>query len=765
MDRNVGAWALCFDWIYNALDATQRSNLIEKIAQAANIDGRAAWIRAGNADIKETFHREEWIFRAWQAWPEVALAGHYTDAEFCYQSRWKSNWYWGDAARVYAYLNDGAPLEGYQYGADATSWFMVLKSATGINLIDGPALHYDKSAADYQLYGTDFGLNRNVFHHGIGIGAGGLWTYTDMTGTENNWKIKEYHSMATQLTASSNPYQQWIAKNILTMDKRGASSWIFSNENYSYWSNFEAIATLLFYNANLPTTDPKTATYQALPFAKHFDGGNEVYMRSSWGDNASMACLRVSPDFTKTSHGDFDANTFLLYRKGNLSADTGVYDATQGQYNTVWYQKNTVAHNNILIVDPASPDGPLKLSAAPDPGGTESTVTYNFQTNSPSFPNRLTQTYVHRAAAQWGDITAFKTNESFNYAVGEASTAYGTRLNEYSRSTMFIRKPGDKAYFLVYDRINATNSAFKKKWLLHTVEEPTLNGATISTEVADHIYTTDGDTYSAVNAFNNSALYGKVLLPQIKQIRKVGGGGYEFWVDGTEPKNIGIDWTALALDKETNMGGPLKEIGQWRLELMPSTQQQRDLFLNVIYLGDTGETPADSVLATCTDATRVVVFVPDATKNEIVVLNKSPVGTRSSSFFYTYTPTTGQTEHILTELPPGSGTVATVKKNGTALPTSPITASANGTVTFVTDDIIGQSITISVSTTGDVETCSPANLLLCLDAPACDGAGGIWWPIANKCDSYAEPVASQGATIRGVSGETRKVNGHMLGIK
>lgn len=680
-DRNIALWAIAFDWVYDGLTTEQRNMLISKIATTANISGRAAWIRSGKKLAGETFHREEWIFYAWRAWPELALAGHYTDADFCYKSRWGHDWYYGDAARAFAYLNDGTPLEGYQYGADGTSWFMALKSATGINLVDGDEFHYDISAADYQLYAMDFGLNRNVFHHGVGLGAGGICTYSDTTGGEFNWKLKEYHSMATQLVASSNPYQQWFAQNILTFNNRGVSSWIFSNEYYNYITDFENISTLLFYDPTASAADPRQATYDALPFAKHFPGGNEVYMRSSWGENAAMACFRSTPAFTKTSHGDFDVNTFVLYRRGNLAPDSGVYDAYQGQSNHYAYQKNTIAHNDMLIIDPAKPDTPTKLSSSkPDPGGTELVSTKNFSGLNPSFP-QIANTFLLNSKANWGDIVAFETQKDFDYVVGEAAGAYGSRADEYYRSALFIRKPGDKAYFVVYDRVNATSPNYKKKWLLHTVGEPVfLNGNIVNTEVNAQVYTTNGDTYTASNVFNNSALYGKVLLPQDHLVRKVGGNGYDFWVDGSSPKNWPLNgiyngtaytWmdvaTAASIGKEWFMGGPLagtgnelKEAGQWRLELMPATQQQRDLFLNVLYMGDVGETAANIELVKTAKGDMVGAYIDDALKPMVVLFSTEKNGgnvTVSIGDIINYSlplPVSSAIQHLLVQLPPNT---------------------------------------------------------------------------------------------------------------
>ncbi|UFS69116.1 heparinase II/III family protein [Geomonas sp. RF6] len=703
-DRKVAEWAIAFDWAYNGLTQQQREALVEKIAAAANIAGRAAWIRAGNriqSTGGETFHREEWIFWAWRAWPEIVLANHLADADFCYKSRWRYDSIYGDAARAFAYLNDGTPLEGYQYGADGTSWFMALKSATGINLVDGADLHYDISAADYQLYSTDFGLNRNVLHHGVGLGAGGLATYSDTTGNDFNWKTKEYHSVATQLAATTNPYQQWIAKNILTFDKRGASSWIFTNEYYGEWKNFEDIATLLFYDPALPAIDPRQATYDQLPFAKHFDGGNEVYMRSSWADNAVIASFRSTPAFTKTSHGDFDVNSFALYRRGNLAPESGVYDTYQGQTNYIGYQKNTVAHNTLLLIDPANPDSPKKLgNNNPDPGGTEKTTTRTFGTIHPTFTS-ITNTFLLNKAANWGDIVAFDTSKAFDYAVGEAPKAYGTRATEFTRAVMFLRKAGDKSYVLVFDRVEASDSKFKKKLLLHTVNEPLLNGNVLSTEATGHIYTTDGDSYSATNVFNNSALYGKVLLPQDRRIRKVGGQGYEFWVDGSVPKNWGIDWTVLAADKERYMGGPIQEIGQWRLELMPAIQQQRDLFLNVMYVGDVDEKlPPVSRFVTSNSSLIGVLLEDSVTQNYVVIFNSAKYNTAATNTLsYSVGGTDPQNSlitHIITEVTPDTHFV--VKQKGITIATP--TSSHSGTISFTYKG--GGSFAIEVASTSSV---------------------------------------------------------------
>jgi len=570
--RKTGLMALAFDWVYDAMSDTDRTILINKIGQLSNITGRAQWIRKGNREAGSTFHREEWLYFAWRAWPEIALAHHYPDAEFCYKSRWNYDWYWGDAARMYAYVADGTPFEGYYNGADGASWFLALKSATGINLIDDPQYSWFTKASDYLLYRTDFGKGREIFHRGVAHGAGGLISY--VTDKEK----REWYGATFPLTATKNPYSQWIVKNI-----SGVSPWLISDEYQRHPPGMQAIANILFYDPKAPEKDPREATYDELPYGILFPGGNEVYMCTGFGANDTRAGFRSAPAFTKSAHGDYDVNTFVIYRKGNLSPDTGIYDVYTGQRSYYGYQKKTVAHNDILIIDPTRPDEPIK----PGPGGTEKVKPKTF--GSPSYTNP-DMIFLHNPYGEWGDIVAFETTPYYDYAVGEAAKAYYTRLDEYYRSIVFIRK-GTKAYFIVFDRVNAKQDNYIKKWLMHFVTEPQVSGNKVSEEVPGHIDTYDGDFIYAENVYGTAAIYVKTLLPEDHLIRRVGGEGYEFYVEGTNPTNYPVD--QYDLDRVSGqMDGPWQEAGTWRIELMPSERRKRDLFLNVMYIGDVNETMA-----------------------------------------------------------------------------------------------------------------------------------------------------------------------------
>jgi cysteine-rich repeat protein len=544
--------SLAFDWVYNGLTEAERNMLIQKLAMASDMAAKKSEIDNGivpktspsacyqRGTKGETFHREEWAFYAYEAWPEIALAGHHPDAAAVYKARWDYRWYWGDAARMEAYVNDGSPFEGYYFGNEGVSWFLPLESATGINLVDGPDFGWNRDAAYYLLYRFDIANSRETMHKGVAYSTS---VNSFLKSSPYTWKLREYISRTFSPWAKQDPYLQWIIKN--KIDR--FSSWLMTNNYFYSVSDLYQISKLLFYDEAAPQKDPATAAYTELKFDRHFDGGNEVYMRTGWGPKSTIVGFRSKPVFTMTSHSDFDVNTFVIYRDGGpLSVDSGTYDAYQQQRNYLQYQKNTVAHNNLLIVDPKDPDGPKKLALTTDPGGVDLRSTRTF-----SAPNQFSNSvFVENVpTANWADIIHFESHKDYAYVTGDAREAYGSRLSQYDRNLAFLRLDNDEAYLIIFDRVSAADAAFKKKWLLHTVTEPVVTGSIVNTEVPGHIETYDGDYMSAENYEKTSKLHAKFLLPLNRHIRRISG---EIWhTDGAVSIANGSDQVVGAGTKFT----------------------------------------------------------------------------------------------------------------------------------------------------------------------------------------------------------------------
>ena len=79
-------------------------------------------------------------------------------------------------------------------------------------------------------------------------------------------------------------------------------------------------------------------------------GPGYVYARSSWDEDATYFFFKCGNRFT--AHQHLDVGNFLIYRHEELVGDGGHYDGF-GTRHDVNYHLRTVAHNAVLIHDPA----------------------------------------------------------------------------------------------------------------------------------------------------------------------------------------------------------------------------------------------------------------------------------------------------------------------------------------------------------------------------------------------------------------------------
>jgi heparin/heparan-sulfate lyase len=216
--------------------------------------------------------------------------------------------------------------------------------------------------------------------------------------------------------------------------------------------------------------------------------------------------------------------------------DTGTR-AIQTDYNLKYYFSQTVAHNCILIHKPNEPFAGYWGTTYNGPEG------------------KLSHGGMRGYA---GKVRGFMTNDHFSYAAGDATNAYGDKCTEAVRQ--FIHLQPD--YFIVYDRVGAADPSYKKEWLLHTQNEPLINGKVLR---ADE---------------NKGRLFCETLLPKDAQWNLVGGPGKEFWACG---KNWDIDEKYLAtMRKRKESTGKDALFGNWRLEVSPAQANADDRFLHVL---------------------------------------------------------------------------------------------------------------------------------------------------------------------------------------
>jgi hypothetical protein len=272
-----------------------------------------------------------------------------------------------------------------------------------------------------------------------------------------------------------------------------------------------------------------------------------VYMRSGW--NMAEASTDVYAVFRceqmDAGHTNAHQNHFLIARGNDLLAiDSGVYDGGVSSHHVNYFER-TIAHNTITVYNPSETTfGSRSNDGGQVPPDDDLPVRFG----DASSPSRYR-----------GEIVGYQDTGEFTYVKGDATAAYSSaKVSLFTREMVWL-KPD---IFVVFDRVTATNASYKKRWLLHSINEPAVGG--------DTVVVTEGA----------SKLFVKSLLPAPRTITKVGGPGHQFDVNGT---NYPPSQTLTP------------DMGAWRFEVSPSVNAEEHLFLHVMYVCGSGTTSMPEV--------------------------------------------------------------------------------------------------------------------------------------------------------------------------
>lgn len=289
--------------------------------------------------------------------------------------------------------------------------------------------------------------------------------------------------------------------------------------------------------------------------------------RTGWGQESVIAEMKINEQFYG-NHQHLDGGSFQIYYKGPLAIDSGLYESQQGGYNNpnnVCYTKRTIAHNSLLIDDPEE-----KFESYVYLKGQQYTVNDGGQrlvgpgwATCTSLKDLLSEEYTVGKTLAHGFGPSEKTPD-YTYLKGDITRAYSAKVKEVRRSFVFFNLGNKRqpAAMVIYDHVVSADPAFKKTWLLHSIEEPTLFDGGFEVR-----RTKNGDS---------GMLRCETLLPAGARMEKVGGPGREFWVRG-------VNYPA---DPRPNRPDVAGERGAWRIELSPGAPAAEDCFLNVIRMAD-----------------------------------------------------------------------------------------------------------------------------------------------------------------------------------
>lgn len=288
-----------------------------------------------------------------------------------------------------------------------------------------------------------------------------------------------------------------------------------------------------------------------LPLARYFKNAGQVFLRSGSGQDDTYALFACGG--TLALHRHYDNLSFTIYHKGFLALDSGTRWQKQIPTNfdhLINYYSQSVAHNTLLIHQPSEPPSPF--------WGQHPAVTHGGQLQ-----------------VLGSELKAFESDDRFVYAAGDGTTAYQypsssqtkrpNKAEQVTRQLIFI----SPSYFIIFDRVIATDASYRKEWLLHTANEPLVDGKTVR---ADH---------------QEGRLFCRTLLPADATLKVVGGAGHEFTAGG---RNWGLEGARERLSQEQRA-----MMGQWRIEVSPSAPRKSDLFLHIIQVGDQTLSAMDNI--------------------------------------------------------------------------------------------------------------------------------------------------------------------------
>ena len=236
--------------------------------------------------------------------------------------------------------------------------------------------------------------------------------------------------------------------------------------------------------------EAKSPTKVGLPLAHHFgssdsgpplqpdfpqgrsEGAGVVVMRSSWDDPAgTLLWFKASSHFL--IHGHKDQGSFQVYKKGWLAIDSGQYEETPHLGN---YTMRTVAHNSLLIYSPGEilnkdKVDPVWVGYANDGGQRWAHPT-------------LTAAETNDIEHFLGGVTKFETIPGvYDYVHADITRSYNSmyvtndghkpKVSLLTRSLVFLR-PDE--YIVMFDRMVSTKAEYPKRWLLHSVYRPEVDG-------------------------------------------------------------------------------------------------------------------------------------------------------------------------------------------------------------------------------------------------------------------------------------------------
>lgn len=337
-------------------------------------------------------------------------------------------------------------------------------------------------------------------------------------------------------------------------------------------------AALIIYSSLGTKTEPDP--YSKFPLINHNGSWyGQTIARESFNSDSPVSLMKVQCR-TTANHDHCAAGTFQIYYKGTLTGDMGDYTGVAyGMSHCVHFMRSTVAHNGILVYNPALKADSLERDERGK--ATNASAYYYCGAQRRDFGEPKSYESWTSDLYKTGELLAHKEcyDESgkplYAYISGDNTSAYDAVTVDYLRRSMltvFTGKADSPMLLFVSDRIDAKDASFKKTFLL---QNPTVNPPII-------------DENARQITINNGK--GKLLLTNIlgcDKIEAIGGSDDSIEDEKYRRRNYVVNGEQLHFYME-NPGVTPADGDTWgRVEL--STYGERSsLMTNVIQISDIG---------------------------------------------------------------------------------------------------------------------------------------------------------------------------------
>ena len=279
----------------------------------------------------------------------------------------------------------------------------------------------------------------------------------------------------------------------------------------------------------------------------------QMIARTRWDDPEGVAVYMKGGVRSTANHEHRDAGSFQIFYKGFLTLDSGRY-AGYGSAHHSGYHKATISHNSVLVYYPELSETEKGWYSGGQRGIPE-TRTKTLWLENPAYDIGISE----------GSKFALKddgVSTDYAYIATNIAPAYDTenQVSYLSRRMLSVFTECEEfpLVFATFDRISAVGAHAKKSLLLHTINEPTLNG------------------HTAIAEIEGGRLTASYLSDSELELEKIGGPGKTFWVNGKQCHTNNM--------AEGDVWG--------RVEVSPKLGNLTDDILSLMYVSDAGNEKA-----------------------------------------------------------------------------------------------------------------------------------------------------------------------------